>query len=106
MEKEFVPHELSLRMKQLGFDEPCFGYFDCDRNFVFVQGKNKYLSCEVSAPLYQQAFRWLIPQIDDEYRVCFGEEGWYVYNLENNTIYENEKSLEKLIVIVEQSKSE
>ena len=28
MEKEFVPYELALRMKALGFDEPCFGYYD------------------------------------------------------------------------------
>jgi hypothetical protein len=27
MEKEFVPYELALRMKALGFDEPCFGYW-------------------------------------------------------------------------------
>ena len=28
MEKEFVPYELALRMKELGFDEPCFGYYN------------------------------------------------------------------------------
>ena len=27
MEKEFVPYELALRMKQLGFDGSCFGYY-------------------------------------------------------------------------------
>jgi hypothetical protein len=27
MEKEFVPYELALKMKELGFDEPCFGYY-------------------------------------------------------------------------------
>jgi hypothetical protein len=28
MEKEFVPYELALKVKVLGFDEPCFGYYD------------------------------------------------------------------------------
>ena len=29
MEKEFIPYELALRMKDLGFDEECFAvYFD------------------------------------------------------------------------------
>jgi hypothetical protein len=26
MEKEFVPYELALRMKTLGFDEPCMAH--------------------------------------------------------------------------------
>ena len=27
MEKEFVPYQPSLELKELGFDEPCFAYF-------------------------------------------------------------------------------
>ena len=27
IEKEFIPYELALELKQLGFDEPCFGYY-------------------------------------------------------------------------------
>ena len=27
MEKDFIPHELALRLKMLGFDEPCLGYY-------------------------------------------------------------------------------
>jgi hypothetical protein len=65
MNKEFVAYEQALELKQLGFDEPCIAcytenairkgdelqYFvqptECNDDFVFV-----------SAPLYQQAFRW------------------------------------------------
>jgi hypothetical protein len=54
-----------------------------------------------SAPLFQQAFRWLLPQIDGEFKVCLGENGWYVYNLENQ-VFEGDVALEKLIQIVEQ----
>jgi len=28
MEKEFIPYTLALRLKQLGFDEPCFAGFN------------------------------------------------------------------------------
>jgi hypothetical protein len=77
MVEEFVPYELALRMKQLGFDEPCFSYYELDGRLsdtpkesgydIKYQGdckfdnhQNTYLdedeSC--SAPLYQQAFRW------------------------------------------------
>jgi hypothetical protein len=27
MEKEFVRHEISLELKQLGFDEPCIAFY-------------------------------------------------------------------------------
>lgn len=27
MEKEFVPYAQSLQLRELGFDEPCFGFY-------------------------------------------------------------------------------
>ena len=64
MEKEFVPYEQALALKELGFDEPCFGFYD--ESLYFPNNENQYgtfcnqkldaSSC--SAPLYQQAFRW------------------------------------------------
>lgn len=58
MKDEFVTYDIALRLKALGFDEPCLGYFDCERDFVFVQGKTKYLTCEIAAPTWQSAFSW------------------------------------------------
>ena len=26
--KDFVPYDKALKMKELGFDEPCFGFYD------------------------------------------------------------------------------
>lgn len=65
MEKEFVIYPLALRMKALGFDEPCFAFYD--ESLYFPNNENQYgtfcnqkldaSSC--SAPTYSQAFRWL-----------------------------------------------
>jgi hypothetical protein len=54
MEKEFVPYELALRMKKLGFDEPCLGvYYTKDGDI------RKCAYHEIGdAPTYSQAFRW------------------------------------------------
>jgi len=65
MEKEFVPYELALELKQLGFDEPCLRYIytgDTGNNYdhyLMVEFKNcnEDMLC-ISQPLYQQAFRW------------------------------------------------
>jgi hypothetical protein len=67
MKKEFIPYELALRMKQLGFDEPCLAYWDNDKLFIIdrnserIQKNSNYKDIFegiISAPLYQQAFRW------------------------------------------------
>ena len=81
MEKEFVPYTEALELKQLGFDEPCFGYYvDGElrginlgmeelggvepyyQRFGFhtlsnhdIDNLNKIV---VTAPTYSQAFRW------------------------------------------------
>jgi hypothetical protein len=75
MNKEFIPYEQALALKELGFDEPCFGWFRSTlipSNFTefFLEtefGMNEspsdwvnsnFLDKTCSAPLYQQAFRW------------------------------------------------
>jgi hypothetical protein len=63
MENEFIPYEQALELKELGFDESCFGkiYADGGSEQLSYPYKNsdqigKVTSC--SAPLYQQVFRW------------------------------------------------
>ena len=65
MEKDFLPYELAFELKQLGFDEPCFGYYHEDKSLTYTnlisQNTNSFWKINnkiVSAPLYQQAFRW------------------------------------------------
>ena len=61
MTKEFIPYEQALALKELGFDEPCFGWYSNMDGNVFRQGYcETYLGIEncAKAPLYQQAFRW------------------------------------------------
>ena len=108
MQKEFIPYKLALKMKKLGFDEPCFAWFFKSEPSK-VQMSYCHNSCDwllgdnCSAPTWQSAFDWVIPQINDEFKVCLGENGWYIYNLENQ-VYEKDKALEKLIEIVENKK--
>jgi hypothetical protein len=62
MEKEFIPYEQSLALKELGFDEQCFSFYDSDGELYESEGYYKkgynVFDEEVIAPLYQQAFRW------------------------------------------------
>jgi len=74
MTQEFIPYEQALELKELGFDEPCFGTYlssfqsdwkvyelilEMGMNEEFEDNRNVYLlegAC--SAPTFSQAFRW------------------------------------------------
>ena len=59
-EKDFVPYEEALELKKLGFDEPCFTWYWDDIGMYngLEFGNHNQNSNYVSAPLFQQAFRW------------------------------------------------
>jgi hypothetical protein len=64
MEKQFIPYEQALALKELGFDEPCFAYYNNLGRQQFIlslrnlkEDNNDSINY-FSAPLYQQAFRW------------------------------------------------
>ena len=62
MEKEFIPYEQALALKELGFDESCMYVFDKQRNNLMCPIYGLFENDEpdrfLNAPLYQQAFRW------------------------------------------------
>jgi hypothetical protein len=58
MKKEFVPYEQALALKELGFNEPCFGYYTSPDGLTLEQPDGKNGQFVYFAPLYQQAFKW------------------------------------------------
>ena len=64
MNKEFVPYEESLALKELGFDEEClkywndFGKTSTYMRFQLLNDIDDWCQDYIKAPLYSQAFRW------------------------------------------------
>jgi hypothetical protein len=63
IDKEFIPYEQALALKSLGFDEPCFGWYDseCQETLNYDRTHNScgwLLGNHCTAPTYSQAFRW------------------------------------------------
>ena len=61
MENEFIPYEQALTLKELGFDEPCFGTWDKPDKLWTGNPVNGILDIPediILAPTYSQAFRW------------------------------------------------
>lgn len=70
MESLFCPYEQALALKELGFDEPCFGYWNIDPYLpkpTFNLVKPFEHEWCLPAPLYQQAFRWF----REKYKIRF-----------------------------------
>jgi len=100
--KEFITYEQALALKELGFDEPCFGRFytkpKCKMFSVDEKGrhyqikntsKKLYTIGEyfvlnddnaITAPLYQQAFRWFREKYDLNYVIVKAESWFYTIN--------------------------
>ncbi len=62
MTKEFVPYGLAVKLKELGFNEPCFGYRDGIGHLMIKETPHG----GISAPTYSQAFRWF----REKYGLC------------------------------------
>ena len=69
MTEEFIPYEQALALKELGFDEPCFGHYqqewhddgmtELEPSLQMIISKQHQHAYQIyTAPLYQQAFRW------------------------------------------------
>ena len=134
MKNEFIPYEQSLELKELGFDEEClFAYYGKSDLSNFKE--SDYELCgdrhnssfkedgRVSAPLYQQVFRWFRNKYDIDISI---NTIYYKYNeniskkyrvvIDNKTMFTNvgfydtyEEAelafLNKLIMIVKQQKT-
>ena len=84
MEKEFVTYNLALRMKALGYDEPCFGYYiglgdNKEKPFKFLEEKTEKGQFELidnvcQAPTWQSAFSWFRDKHDLRAWVQWGSE--------------------------------
>ena len=88
MEKEFVPYSEALELKELGFDEECFGYYSfsekitlksCfNRTPIILSGK------KCSIPLYSQVFRWFREKYDLMFPINKDDIGQYYFSIPNS----------------------
>ena len=67
MNEDFVTYELAVKLKEKGFDAPCYGYYHCNGgndsfelcgngDCDFLNSKNKH---RIAAPTIPQVLKWL-----------------------------------------------
>lgn len=111
MENEFVPYEIAIKLKELGFDEPCVGVYHSRIDATFASSKQEKISFTFRmfqypkrnsdantvigtfigesgcyAPMYQQVFRWFREMGEDS--IVLPSSQFYtplVYNEKNKS---------------------
>jgi len=68
MNKEFVTYEQALAIKELGFNEECFAFYNGkfldSTDYNFDDGTSKNIGLCIKVPLKQQVFRWFREKYD------------------------------------------
>jgi hypothetical protein len=78
MKKEFIPYNLTLQLKELGFDEDCLSH-----SVSITDASGTRWTSVLKAPLYQQAFRFFREKYDIHYsinRECSQHDHKWGYN--------------------------
>jgi len=118
MEKEFVPYQQALELKELGFDEPCFGAFIGKELKIFsfsndLKGYANDASLIIGAPTFSAVFRWFREKYGLDFgigKIYNGTDNYHYYiNLEWQYFEGNYEEAElacliKLIEIVKEQK--
>jgi len=87
MTQEFVSYEQALALKELGFDEPCFGLFTRLNNQLLIKEMPDQQECEqyfggILAPTFSQTLRWFRNQ-DFIIDISSDENRYYGQNNKN-----------------------
>ena len=112
MEKEFVPYDIALAMKELGFDEPCLfrytaqkdltngGCYDNSSPSDAMLTADEIHESHILAPLYQQAFRWFREKLKESAIEPYDMVKNYSYNMKVSWEEAQDACLKKLIETV------
>lgn len=99
MKEQFVTYEIALKLKELGFDEPCFAHFLYKDNITYkraiqlksdkmlyycqqnINPYNQYKEM-CTAPLWQQVFDWLEEKFQLNIQIEYNEtQKWWRYDI-------------------------
>ena len=115
MEKDFIPYDRALRMKALGFDEPCLAFYNGKHldlgvwDWEYPAGdKRRNIGQCPSAPTFSAAFRWFREKyklhsvasfdkfIDEDNDVEL-DDPYFTYYYSINELWDNTKDYNKFV---------
>jgi len=93
MENDFIPYEKALALKELGFNQPCYGFYGIESKKHYIgypkDGVDKYL---MPSPKFEQCFYWFGNKYD-----IYGKINMYLLNIKFSYKYEVNTDFERKI---------
>lgn len=119
LEKEFVPYQEALELKEIGFDEPCFALYGKSEGHLYMIHNDKFDVVDnihfIKAPTFSQAFKWFREKGFEVSVYSKNNVDWFFLIKKdvittNDVVYKNEEDAElaclrKLIEIVKNEKT-
>lgn len=109
MKNEFVPYDIALAMKELGFDENIelvlISYYYRNGELISTTTPDSFFFEKdemIKAPLYQQAFRWFREKLKESAIEPYDMVKNYSYNMKVSWEEAQDACLRKLIEIVKE----
>jgi hypothetical protein len=112
MNREFTPYDRALKLKELGFDEPCITkYVETSRGFI-LELTNICTTLgqlpSIDAPTFSQAFRWFrekyglhsiagFDKFIDEKNDIELDNPYFTYYYSVNELWDNTKDYKKFL---------
>lgn len=93
MNKQFTSYDIALKLKELGFNEECFGFYKTSLSnntpeLVIMKcnyNSGKYITIpedfHVDAPLWQQATEWIREKYNWHIKISYYGDYFYQYKL-------------------------
>lgn len=81
IDENFVPFDLSMELKSIGFNEDCFAWYNYGGDYLCIFGDDHLLDGYAGsdqrpmAPLWQQAFKWF--DINYNLEGSISKDVWY-----------------------------
>ena len=80
--KDFTLYPEALGLKEIGFDEPCFGRYNNNNDYLLIAHTEKYIISNgvdrseffTLAPTYSQAFRWFREKYNYHHTINFNKK--------------------------------
>ena len=77
-----MSYNLALELKDLGFDEPCFGFYDSDGYWYLQHARNGNIfkrNAGCLSPTFSQIFRWFREKYDLTWEHQFNDSNISLY---------------------------
>lgn len=110
MKREFVPYEIALALKELGFDEECLMYWNdygkqAISRFQLLNRIDSWCINYIEAPLFSQAFRFFKEKCG--FNISITNDGYIILDMKKSQSYIDEADsyeeaeLECLVKLIE-----